>query len=92
MRTSLALLALSASALLSAAAPGSEDYAKDRDGKDIFIKADKNKKEKEIEVSLKEVCYRDLYANIEEFKKETEKQIKIKDGALLPLLSPVDSN
>ncbi|GAA5923749.1 hypothetical protein JCM6882_009181, partial [Rhodosporidiobolus microsporus] len=71
--------ALSSVALLASARPGSDDYGKGKDGKDIFIKEDFAKKDKDVKVSLKEVCYRNLYLNVEEFKKETEKQIKIKD-------------
>ncbi|GAA5962907.1 hypothetical protein JCM10213_008537, partial [Rhodosporidiobolus nylandii] len=46
---------------------------------DVNIRNKAAKKEKELKVSLKEVCYRDLYANVEEFKKKTEKEVKIRD-------------
>ncbi|GAA6042813.1 hypothetical protein JCM8097_004439 [Rhodosporidiobolus ruineniae] len=38
------------------------------------------KKDTDLEVSFKEICYRNLYANVEEFKKETEKEVLIKDN------------
>ncbi|GAA5898748.1 hypothetical protein JCM6882_003989, partial [Rhodosporidiobolus microsporus] len=56
MRTSFALVALAA--LASTAIAGGEDYGKDygkgKDGKDIFIKEDFAKKDKDVKVSLKE--------------------------------------
>ncbi|GAA5872465.1 hypothetical protein JCM8547_006923, partial [Rhodosporidiobolus lusitaniae] len=77
MLTKTLFLSLLATAAL--ARPGGEDYGKDKDGKDIFINAEASKSDKEVEVSFKEVCYRNLYADIEKFKKATEKEIKISD-------------
>ncbi|GAA6042810.1 hypothetical protein JCM8097_004436 [Rhodosporidiobolus ruineniae] len=74
--TLLSILALGSAVF---AAPG-EDYGKKDGGKDIFINAEASKKDKELKVSFKEICYRNLYANVEEFKKETEKEILIKDN------------
>ncbi|GAA5957207.1 hypothetical protein JCM10213_009160 [Rhodosporidiobolus nylandii] len=69
----LALLALPALALAG-------DYGFKKDGGvDVDVRNKAAKKEKELKVSLKEVCYRDLYANVEEFKKKTAKEVKIRD-------------
>ncbi|GAA6021889.1 hypothetical protein JCM10207_004535 [Rhodosporidiobolus poonsookiae] len=76
MRSFTALLAIAA--LASSVLAGGDDYGKD-DGKDVLITNQEDKHEKEKKVSLKEVCYRDLYANVEEFKKEFEKEVKIND-------------
>ncbi|GAA5863999.1 hypothetical protein JCM8547_005304 [Rhodosporidiobolus lusitaniae] len=62
------------------ARPGSEDYGRSDDsGKDIFLNNEASTSDNQEEVSYKEVCYRNLYADIEKFKKETEKEIKISD-------------
>ncbi|GAA6021877.1 hypothetical protein JCM10207_004528 [Rhodosporidiobolus poonsookiae] len=80
MRTFAALLAVAAlaSSVLAGEDYGKHDYGKGK-GTDVLIKANEEKHEKEKKVSLKEVCYRDLYANVEEFKKEFEKEVKIND-------------
>ncbi|GAA6043718.1 hypothetical protein JCM8097_000489 [Rhodosporidiobolus ruineniae] len=73
----VSLLALSTAVM----AGGSDDYGKKDGGKDIFVNNEASTKDKQLEVSFKEICYRNLYANADEFKQETQKEISIKDDS-----------
>ncbi|GAA5863912.1 hypothetical protein JCM8547_005278 [Rhodosporidiobolus lusitaniae] len=73
-------LLLSLLATVAFARPGSDDYGKSKDdGKDIFVNNEASTSDNQEEVSYKEVCYRNLYADVDKFKQETEKEVKVSD-------------